>query len=182
MNTEDSESMNRVSVIGNFDPKTPETELRFADGRIVRLPTALLQQQQNVANTQASGLTAEETVLIPLIEEQLQVGKRTVETGKVYLQKSSEAFNLTLDEALAVYTWKVERVPRNEVVTEAPASRQEGSTTIYPLVEERLIMTKELVLVEEVRVTHELSERRDNQTVTLRRETLRVERETAQQA
>ena len=172
MNTEDSKSINMISVVGNLDLNTPETELCFADGRIVRLPTLLLQQQQTLAKTQASGPAAVETVLITLMEEQLQVGKRTVDTGKVYLQKSSEAFDVALDEALAVNTWKVERVSRNEVLTEPPAPRQEGNTTIYPLIEERLILTKELVLVEEIHVTRVLSERRDNQTITLRRETL----------
>lgn len=37
-------------------------------------------------------------------------------------------------------------------------------------------MTKELVLIEEVHVVKKLSERRDTQAVTLRRETLSVER------
>lgn len=182
MNTEDSRSINTITVVGYLDLNAPETELCFADGRIVRLPTVLLQQPQPFANTQDGDPVADKTVLIPLVEEQLQVGKRTVETGKVYLQKSSEAFEVVLDETLAVNTWRVERVPRNDVVTELPAPRQEGSTTIYPLVEERLVLTKELVLVEEIRVTRELSERRDSQTVTLRRETLRVERKAPQQA
>ena len=181
MNTENSRSTHAISVVGSLNLDTPETELCFADGRIVRLPTVLL-QQQTLANAQAGDPVADETVLIPLVEEQLQVRKRTVETGKVSLQKSSEAFEVLIDEALAVNTWKVARVPRNEVVKEAPASRQEGSTTIYPVIEERLILTKELVLVEEIYVTRELSERRDRQTVTLRRETLREERKPPQQA
>ncbi len=181
MNTENSSSINVVSVVGNLDLNTPETELCFADGRIVRLPTVLLQQQQTLANVRASGPTVDETLLIPLVEEQMQVVKHTVETGKVYLHKSSEAFELALNEPLTVNTWKVERVPRNEVITELPGPRQEGSTTIYPLIEERLILTKELVLIEEIRVSHELSERRDGQTVTLRREALRVEREAPKQ-
>lgn len=54
----------------------------------------------------------------------------------------------------------VERVPKREVVKEAPAPRQEGSTTIYPLVEERLVVVKELVLREEICVTREITEGR----------------------
>jgi uncharacterized protein (TIGR02271 family) len=182
MTNQDSVPFNTVSVVGNLDLNALDTELHFADGRIVRVPTSLLQQDHAFAGPQATGVATDATILIPLVQEQLQVGKRTVETGKVQLQKSSEAYDVTLDESLAVSIWKVERVPMNEVVERAPASRQEGSTTIYPLVEERLVLTKQLVLVEEIRVTQEFSERRDTQTVTLRRETLSVDREPAQQA
>ncbi len=182
MTIEDPLPTNTLSVIGKLDLNSAETELRFADGRIVRVLTALLQHQQVLAAPQGAVFAADDTIMIPLVEEQLQVGKRTVETGKVYLQKSSEAYEVTLDEPLAVNTWKVERIPKNEVVAEAPVSRQDGSTTIYPLVEERLILTKQLVLIEEIRVTQEFSERWDTQTVTLRRETLSVDREPVQQA
>ena len=182
MTIEDLTPSNTLSVIGNLDLTAAETDLRFADGRIVRVPTALLQQEQAFGSLQPASLSSDDTILIPLVEERLEVGKRTVETGKVHLQKSSEAYDVTLNEPLAVSTWNIERVPRNEVVAEHPAARQEGSTTIYPLIEERLVLTKELVLVEEIRVTREISERRDTQTVKLRRETLSVDREPLQQA
>ena len=35
---------NQLSVSGMLDPQNAETDFRFSDGRIVRLPTALLQQ------------------------------------------------------------------------------------------------------------------------------------------
>ncbi|MGI4826968.1 MAG: DUF2382 domain-containing protein [Janthinobacterium lividum] len=60
-----------------------------------------------------------------------------------------------------------------------PATRQEDLVMIYPVVEERLILTKELLLVEEIRVTREISERHDTQIVTLQRELLSVERHSA---
>lgn len=173
---------NTISVVGSLDPAIPETELRFEDGRIVRVPTAMLQQEQAFAPPQPPSLFSDNAILIPLVAEQLDVSKRVVETGKVHLHKSSEAYAVSLNEPLAVNTWKVQRVPRNEVVAEVPTLRQEGSTTIYPLVEERLVLTKELVLIEEIHVTQELSERRDTQTVTLRRDTLNVKREPVPQA
>jgi len=171
--------MNTLSIAGDLDMKAPETELRFADGRVIRLPTALLQQPIPFPFEAGPGspIPAEEdAIVIPLIEEQIQVGKRLVETGKVQLHKSVETYDVTLDEPLAVKTWTVERIRRNEVVEQAPLMRQEGETTIYPIVEERLVMTRELVLIEEVHVVKKLSERRDTQAVTLRRETLSVER------
>ena len=48
--------------------------------------------------------------------------------------------------------------------------------TIYPVVQERLLVSKELVLVEEVRVTQRDTEVVDTRVVTLHREQVDVER------
>ncbi len=175
MTTKEHQQINTLSIVGSLDAANRTTELHFTDGRIVRVPTALLQQEEPLENLQESSFNKENAIVIPLVEEQLQVAKRTVETGKVQLHKSVEVYDVTLNEPLTVNTWKVERLAKHEVVASPPPTRQEGSTTVYPIVEERLVMTKELVLIEEIRVTREISERRETQTVTLRRETLKVE-------
>ena len=115
--------------------------------------------------------------VIPLIEEQLLVGKQTVETGKVRLIKSVQEHQQALDEPLAVRTFDIERIILNHPVDAAPGIRHEGEVTIYPVVEEQLVLTKQLILREEIRVTQRDTERRDNQVVTLRREHLLIERE-----
>lgn len=181
MTTEDLKQMNSLSVLGNLDPSNLETELHFADGRSIRVPTALFQHESHQEPMPETLLSNKDAILIPLIEEQLQVEKRTVVTGKVRLQKSAESYEVTINEPLAVNTWKVERIVKNETVAQAPLPRQEGATMIYPRVEERLVITKELRLVEEIRVTQEISERHDPQTVTLRRENLSVERQSSNQ-
>jgi uncharacterized protein (TIGR02271 family) len=81
-----------------------------------------------------------------------------------------------LDEPLAIRTFDVERITINQVVDAPPEVRQEGDTTIYPLVEEQLVLTKQLILKQEVRVTKREGEKRDTQVVTLRREQLSVVR------
>jgi uncharacterized protein (TIGR02271 family) len=88
-----------------------------------------------------------------------------------------QEYQETLDEPLAVRTFDIERVALNQVVDSAPPVRTEGATTIYPVIEEQMVLTKQLVLKEEVRVTRRDTERRDHQVVTLRREHLIVERE-----
>jgi len=117
-----------------------------------------------------------EAIAIPIIEEQLEVSKRTVVTGKVRLERQDQEYHETLDVPLAVRTFEVERVVLNQAVAAPPGIRQEGNTTIYPLVEERLVITKELILREEIRVTRRDTERRDTRTVTLKRERLNVTR------
>jgi stress response protein YsnF len=95
----------------------------------------------------------------------------------VRLQKTVENYDQALDEPLAVRTYDIERVIFNRPVDSAPPTRQEGDTTVYSLVEEQLVLTKQLVLKEELRVTQRDAERRDTQVVTLRRERFEVERQ-----
>jgi uncharacterized protein (TIGR02271 family) len=114
--------------------------------------------------------------VVPVVEEQLRVGRRVVETGKVTLRKTVQEFETQLNEVLATRGFDVERVVVNRPVDVAPGIRQEGPTTIYPIVEEQLILTKQLVLKEEVHVTQRDSERRDTRPVALRRELIEVER------
>ena len=114
--------------------------------------------------------------MVPIVEEQLTVGKRTVATGRIRLQKTVQEYQQALDEPLAVRTFDVERTVLNRPIDAVPEVRQEGDTTIYPLIEERLVLTKELILKEELRVTRRDSERRDTQVVTLRKEHITVER------
>ena len=172
-------SFNILNATGVLDRSISTTELRLDDGRVLRLPTSLLEEDDTylVAATDRSVALPEETETIPLIEERLQVGKRVVTTGTVRLRKSVQSFETSLDEPLAVRSYDIERIVLNQPVESAPGVRHEGDTTIYPLVEEQLILTKQLILKEEVRVTRRDTERRDTQTVTLRRESLEVERE-----
>jgi uncharacterized protein (TIGR02271 family) len=156
--------------------------LQFADGRIVRLPTAMLQAQTPDAPEPADAVQPGEITVVPLVEEQLQVSKQTVTTGRVRLQKSIGEYDVQLNEPLTVSMVHVERVPLGHVVEVAPGIRQEGETTIYPVLEERLVLTKELVLVEELHVTRQQSEFRDTRVVTLRRESMEVVRKEVEHA
>ena len=171
-----------LSILGNINSAESVTEIQFSDGRVVRVPTALLQEETQELPQPADAIESGETMVLPLIEEQLQVSKRTNTTGHVRLQKSVGAYDVQLDESLAVSTVEVERVPLGHIVEIPPGVRQEGDTLIYPILEERLVLTKELVLVEEVRVTQLRSERRDTRVVTLRRERMDVQREEAERA
>ncbi len=89
------------------------------------------------------------------------------------MQEYQEALN----EPLLSTTYEVERVMKNTPVEVAPDIRHEGNVTIYPVMEEQLVLTKQLILKEEVRVTQRDIEHRDTQVVTLRREQIAIERE-----
>ncbi len=164
---------NLLSATGDLDPTYPRTTLRLANGRSVILPTALL---FDVEPEPPQPSTMDDMVSFPIIEEQLAVGKRTIETAKVTLEKHVHEYQEALDVPLAVRSYDIERVVFNQPVDLAPSIRQEGDTTIYPIIEEQLVLTMQLILKEELRVTKRDTERRDTRTVTLKRESIEVTR------
>ena len=123
--------------------------------------------------------TPEEYAAIPLVEERLSVGKRSVESGRVRVRVTVEERQETVSEQLARDDVQVERVPRNERLTEMPHVRLEGSTTIIPVVEEMLVVEKALVLVEEIHVRRRTETEMVEIPTTLRSERAIIERDNA---
>ena len=116
-------------------------------------------------------------LVIPVVEERLEVSRERVETGRVRISKSVEAREVVVDDPLKRESVRVEHVPINQVVTGAvPQVREEGDVTVIPILEERVVTRTELVLVEEVRIHRDHSEYHDPQRVTLRKEVVAVER------
>jgi uncharacterized protein (TIGR02271 family) len=117
-----------------------------------------------------------DTVVIPVVAEQLQVGRQAVETGRVRIHKVVREEQEVVDQPILHEEVVVERVPINRVVETAPQPRQEGDTLIFPVLEEVLVVERRLMLKEEVRVSKRVTETRDPQTVTLRSEEVKIER------
>lgn len=114
--------------------------------------------------------------VIPVIKEEAQVTKKEVTRGRVRIQKTVHAHDEVIDQGTYQEVVNVERVPVNKVVDTPPEVRQEGDTTIIPVVEEVLVTEKRLLLKEEVRVTRSRQEVHQPTTVTLRSEEVNVER------
>ena len=114
---------------------------------------------------------------IPLFEEQLAVTVHARNTGVVRLEKHNEKRVETVEVPLTAVTWNVEHVAVNRVVESTPEVRQEGDTTIYPVMEERLIVTRQLVLREEVHVTRTATTTSNVSTHVLLHEVLEASRE-----
>lgn len=117
-----------------------------------------------------------ETLVIPVIEESLDISKGVVETGVVRVHKSVREHEVVISEPLTSETVHVERVPMDVIVDGPLPVRTEGDVTVIPVVQEVLVTTKQLRLVEEVRITRLRSTNVHNQNVTLRAEDITVER------
>jgi uncharacterized protein (TIGR02271 family) len=119
---------------------------------------------------------AGKTTVIPVIEEELDVQKRVVETGKVRVTKEVYERETLVDEPLFRDEVEVERVLIDRVVDGPVPVRYEADTMIVPIMEEVLVVEKRLVLKEELHIRKRRVETHRPQQVTLRREEVRVER------
>ena len=117
-----------------------------------------------------------DSAVIPVVAEELKVGRRIEETGRVRIHKLVREDQEIVDEPLLREEVVVERVSVNQFVDAAPQPRQEGDTLVFPVLEEVLVVQRRLRLKEEVRVSRRVKETHDPQTVTLRSEDVKIER------
>ncbi len=163
--------------------------VRLASGARVQIERRLLEAQEDGSyrlqglafrDLEALGPPArereEEEVVVPVAEEQVRVRKRARETGRVRISKRVAERTEIVDEPLLREDVDLRRVPVDRPVDEPVEIRREGETTIIPVLEERLVVRKQLVLKEELHVTKRQTERRAPQEVSLRYETVDVQR------
>jgi uncharacterized protein (TIGR02271 family) len=116
-----------------------------------------------------------ETV-IPVFEEELSVAKRVIETARVRVSRVTHDHQQMVDELLEHETVEVEHVPIGKPIDAMPSVRQEGETTIIPVVEEVLKVERHLMLKEEVHIRRIKQTERHQEMVTLRRQEAQVSR------
>jgi uncharacterized protein (TIGR02271 family) len=131
-----------------------------------------------VAHPARTRTSADEKV-VPVVEETAVVHKERVVTETVRLHKRVHEDEEVLDIPVQTEAIEVERVPVGRWIDAPIDVRQEGDTTVYPVVEEVLVVEKRLRLVEEVRVTRRQATRQVQERVGLRREEVVVERDAA---
>ena len=122
---------------------------------------------------------ADGTLIIPVVQEELQVGVARVDTGRgvrVHKAVTEQAHNI--DETLLRDAVDVRRVPIDKIValSDAPSARQEGDTYIVPILEEVLVVEKRVRIKEEIHITRTQRSQPYTDTVVLRAETVTVER------
>lgn len=120
----------------------------------------------------------DERVVIPVMQEEMTVHKRSVDTGRgIRVHKTVQEHEEQIDVDLMQDSLDIERVPIGRFVDAAamPGSRQEGDTLIVPVFEEVLVVEKRMRLVEEVRISRRQHAHPANQNVVLRSEQVSIE-------
>jgi uncharacterized protein (TIGR02271 family) len=112
-------------------------------------------------------------VKIPVIEEEIYVGKKVVETGRVVISKAVDEVKESINIELLHDEHTVEHVAINELVDSMPSIRYEGQTVIIPVLKE--VLVKRVLLVEEIRITKRVVQTNEEQEFSLRREKVTVD-------
>lgn len=119
-------------------------------------------------------------VAIPVIEERLQVNRQVVDSGGgVRIRKVVHEKHVAVTEVLRGESVEVTRKSIGREVDGPVDIRHDGDVTIFPVVLERLVTTRQLVLVEEIHVRRVPRVEHVTQEVMLRSEEAIVERQTA---
>jgi uncharacterized protein (TIGR02271 family) len=144
--------------------------IREEEGRYA-VPMALAELERR-----AGADPREPPLVLPVLEEALDVRTRRVETGRVRIHKTVQAREVLVDEPLLREEVIIERVPVNRVVEGPIPVRYEGDTMILSLLEEVLVVETRLLLKEEVHITTRRTDTHTPERVTLRREEVTLER------
>lgn len=185
-------------TVGFLDPEAGPTGsgtvlLHLQDDRVVMLPSDALVAEPDgryrlrvgrayldAADAEGEGVavgSTDEEAFIPIVVEEVAVGKRRVESGRVRIRKGVETREESVDVPLFREVVEVERVAVNRPIDAPVGVRHEGDVMIVPVIEEVLVVEKRLVLKEELRITRRRVEERATERVTLRTETATVERD-----
>jgi uncharacterized protein (TIGR02271 family) len=120
-----------------------------------------------------------ENVSVPVIEEELEVGKRRVEGDRVSVRTIPRERTEVVEQPLESMEVEIERITIDREIDTAPEIQNDGDTMIIPIVEERLVVEKRLFLREEIHVHRRRVVTQFRQNVTLRSQDVVVERRDA---
>jgi uncharacterized protein (TIGR02271 family) len=172
----------RLLTTSRFLDDNPHRLIRLEDGRELLVPKQLLKPNEDgsfLLTAPISDLVndrAGDGDVIPVIQEELDVGKQAVESGRIRVSKRIETTESVIDEPLLQQGYDIQRTQLNRIVDDVPEPRYDGDTLVLPILEEVLVVEKRLILREEIRITRTREEVRDPQTHTVRREYVDVER------
>jgi len=89
---------------------------------------------------------------ISLQSEEVSVSRHEVAGDTVRIGTVTREHDHHIDESLTHTRVDIERVPVGRVIESVPPIREEGDTTVLPVVEELVVIERRLILKEEVRV------------------------------
>lgn len=180
------------SIIVDNNTRIPASDIALRDGRVVvrgvfsseEYESARLRNQEsNTENLNyeamqsatgsnfVSGVTRagnDDEIVLPIIEEQLRLGKRTVEKGAAQVRTVTEEVPVEEEVTLREENVTVERRAVDRPVTDAPAAFREGTIEVTEMAEVPVV-SKESRVVEEVVIGKEVTEHQETVRDTVKR-------------
>lgn len=155
----------------------PASLLRREPDGSYSIPLSANDVQQSGAGSREHSARQETVLVVPVYEEVLSVGKRTVDTGGARITKHVTEREETVDEPILRQDVQIEHVAINRVWDgPPPPPRYEADKIIIPLLEEVLVVEKRLMLKEELHISRVQKTVHEPQKVALRSESVTVER------
>ncbi len=158
-------------------PAGGRVEVLLESGQRLVIPVELLQRRNNRSYFLPFGLNdhpAGVEAVVPVVEEQIEVGKQIQPTAEVAVYVAPRVRHEVVDVELIQEQVEVQRVPINRPVDTPPPMRQDGDVTIIPVLEEVLLVQKQLMLKEEVHITRRRTTQQERHDVPIRSEEVRV--------
>jgi uncharacterized protein (TIGR02271 family) len=169
-----------------LDKHTTEVLLRLENGQEIVVPLWALTLQSDGSYYLALGPAdmapgnlkneLHESVVLPVIVEELDVQKRQKETAKVRITTVVHERQEVVDQPLMQEEIDIQHFPINRLVESAPQVRHEDDVMIVPILEEVLVVEKRLMLKEELHISRRRVEVHKPQHITLRSEEAIIER------
>jgi uncharacterized protein (TIGR02271 family) len=176
----------KEAIVTSVQPTEDDAQVRlqFADGLQVLVPLSLLIPDAEHGfrvpfRLEPGAAGAPVQMSFPVMEEVLHVDRHRVDTGRgVRIHKHVAEREHIIEESLRRDELVVEHVNIGSVLTDGqlPQTRYEGDTLIVPVLEEVLVVQKQLLLKEEVRITRRERRVHAPQRVILKAEQITVER------
>lgn len=123
--------------------------------------------------------TLHEEMNIPVAKEEINIDKRSVDTGAgIRVTKHVLDHDEIVNVPHVTETLSVRHIEAGQIVAEdsLPQTRQEGDTYIIPVFEEVYVLEKRIRLKEEIHITRERKETKEDQKINLRSEQVSIER------
>ena len=89
---------------------------------------------------------------VPVVEERARIEKRVVERNVVRIRTATQESEQILSQTVRHEEVDIRRVPVNREIDAVPDVRDDGDVIVIPIVEERAVLVKRLILVEELHV------------------------------
>jgi stress response protein YsnF len=107
-------------------------------------------------------------IVVPLRAEELVISRRRREGEAVRVATLTREREQQIDEELRHDRVEITRVPIGRRVESAPSVREEGDVTIMPVLEEIIVVERQLILKEEIHIRQLRTTERHRETVVLR--------------
>lgn len=113
---------------------------------------------------------------IRLHAEDIVVSRRTVAGETTRVETITRERDHYIDEDLSHVRVEVERFPIGQPIDAVPPIREQGDTTIVPVVEEIIVIERRLILKEEVHIRRVHVVERHQETVVVREQSVEISR------